>query len=677
VTVNLEKASVCPLDCPDTCSLSVTVADGQLRAVRGSKVNPITHGAVCAKVANLYPEFVHGPNRLRYPLQRVGRKGAGMFERISWDRALAVIRDRVGGVIERHGSQAVLPLNYAGPHGMLAGDSMSLRFFHALGASLLSRNPLCGGVRSTAYAGTFGAIPGTPLQQASLARLIIVWGNNATVCNLHLMRQINAAKRGGAKLVVVDPRRVKVAEQAHLHLPVRPGTDVVLAWAIAVELERLGGLDHAFIKEHVLGFDAFMEVARGYPPERAAQICGVELDDIRALARWYKDISPAVIAWGNGLERNQNGGSGLRAIAALPALAGKFGVAGGGLIGGAGHAFPKTLDTLTRTDLVPPGTRTINILDVGRLLLDDSLHPPIRALFVYNHNPLIVHPDQNRMKRALAREDVFVIGIEVAMTDSMAYADVILPACTHFEHADIYAAYGQQYLQRAEAVIPPVGESLPNTEIFRRLAATFGLTDPAFRASDAELMDAALSPEDPRMQGFRPSQVPVDRAIKMQYGGAEPVLFGNVLPKTPSGKIELQSQTLEERFGALLPGYRPLASRYPLTLITPASDKRITSTFGGLAASDATPLLEMHPEDAARRALLDGALVRVWNDLGEVFLPLRISTAVRPGVVCSEKGAWLRTSSNGQTVSALAPAHKADLANGACFNDARVEVEAR
>src|SRR5882762_5184923 len=228
----VQKASVCPLDCPDTCSLAVTVSGDQVLAVRGSKVNPITHGAICAKVANSYPEFVHGPNRLRYPLRR-------------------------------NGPQAVLPLNYAGPHGMLAGDSMSLRFFHGLGASLLSRNPLCGGIRSAAYAGTFGATPGTPLQQVSLAKLIIVWGNNATVCNLHLMRQINAAKRNGAKLVVIDPRRVKVAEQAQLHLPVRPGTDVVLAWAIAVELERLGGLDRAFIDEHVLGFDAFMEAARG------------------------------------------------------------------------------------------------------------------------------------------------------------------------------------------------------------------------------------------------------------------------------------------------------------------------------------------------------------------------------------------------------------------------------
>ena len=672
--MNEDKLSVCPLDCPDTCSLSVSVADDQVVAVRGSRVNPITHGAVCAKVANYYPEFVHGPNRLRHPLKRVGAKGSGKFERISWDEALDDIHGRISSIIDRHGPQALLPLNYAGPHGMLAGDSMSLRFFHRIGASLLNRTPLCGGIRGAAYAGTFGSTPGTPLQQVSLAKLIIVWGNNATSCNLHLMRQINAAKRHGAKLVVIDPRRVKVAEQAHLHLAVRPGTDVVLAWALAVELERLGGLDHPFIEKHVLGFDAYMAAARAYPPSRASEICDVPVDDILTLARWYRDAVPAAIAWGNGLERNQNGGSGLRAIAALPALAGKFGVAGGGLVGGAGHAFPKTLDRLTRPDFVPPHTRTINIIDVGKLLLDASLDPPLKALFVYNHNPLVVHPDQNRMRQALGREDLYTVGIEVAMTDSMAYADVILPACTHFEHADIYPAYGQQYLQRAEPVIPPVGESLPNTEIFRRLAARFGFSDSAFRESDAELMDAALDPDDSRMQGMRPSRVPVDRAVRMEFSGDEPVLFRNVRPRTPSGKVELESGMLGSRYGAALPTYRSVASRYPLTLITPASDKRITSTFGGLAVNDATPTLEMHPADAAARGLIDGSRVKVWNDLGQVFLPLRITAAVRCGVVCSEKGAWLRTSPNGQTVSALAPTHKADLAEGACYNDARVEV---
>ena len=672
--MNVERASVCPLDCPDTCSLSVTVAGDEVVSVRGSKVNPITHGAVCAKVANLYPEFVHGPNRLRHPLKRIGAKGDGRFARISWEEALDIIHSRVSDVIARYGPQALLPLNYAGPHGMLAGDSMSLRFFHKIGASLLSRSPLCGGIRSAAYSGSFGATPGTPLQQVSQAKLIIVWGNNATSCNLHLMRQINAAKRNGAKLVVIDPRRVKVAEQAHLHLPVRPGTDVVLAWAMAVELERRDGLDRRFIEGNVLGFEAFMKAARAYPPERAAEICGVPADDIRTLARWYHEASPAVIAWGNGLERNQNGGSGLRAIAALPALAGKFGVAGGGLVGGAGHSFPKTTDKLTRPDFVPPQTRTLNIIDVGKLLLDESLNPPVQALFVYNHNPLIVHPDQNRMKQGLKREDLFIVGIEVAMTDTMAYADVVLPACTHFEHADVYAAYGQQYLQRAEPIIAPVGESLPNTEIFRRLAARFGFTDPAFTQDDAELMDDALNSGDPRMQGFRASQIPIDRAIKMEFDGEEPVLFRNVLPRTASGKVELESSDLGARYGAALPGYKPLVSPYPLTLITPASDQRITSTFGGLGLNGGVPALEMNPADAAARGLTDGIAVKVFNDLGEVHCPLTVEPSIRPGTVSLPKGIWRRSTRNNATGTALVPDTLTDIGAGACFNDARVQV---
>jgi len=672
----MEKASVCPMDCPDTCSLTVMVQDDRVVKVRGSRVNPITQGALCNKVARYYPEFVHGEARLSVPLKRAGAKGAGRFVEITWDEALDTIRDRFQDIVGQYGPQAILPLNYAGPHGMLSGESMSARFFHKLGASLLYRRPLCGGIKDEAYRSVYGAAPGMPMQQIPLAKLVVVWGNNVTVSNLHLMSRLNAVRRNGGRVVVVDPKRIKAAEQADLYLPVRPGTDVVLAWAVAAELERIGGLDHNFIAANVEGFKEFMARAREWPPERAADVCGVPEADIRTLAEWYKHATPAAIAYGNGLERNRNGGSGIRAIAALPALAGKFGIPGGGLLAAAGYAFPKTPDRLQRPDLVPAGTRTLNILDVGRHLLEDDLDPPIRGLFIYNHNPVIVHPDQNRMKRALAREDIFTVGCEVAMTDSMRYCDIVLPAATHFEHADLYSAYGQQYLQRAEAVIPPHGRSLPNTEIFRRLAARFGFDGPIFTASDAELMADAVDGTDVRLAGFAPAAIPTDRAIGMQFEGEEPVLFKNVFPKTPSGKVELASDSLEKRFGARLPSYTPLNSAMPLTLISPSSDRRITSTFGGVKACDATPHLDMHPDDARARGLSDGATVRVWNELGEVYLPLRVTDAIRPGVVCSVKGAWFKTTDNDQTVSALAPATKADIAEGACYNDTRVEVEA-
>ncbi len=671
-----EHPSVCPLDCPDTCSLTVTVEDERIVAIRGSRANPYTAGVLCAKVPEAYPHFVHGEGRLTTPLSRVGAKGEGRFARISWSQALDMVHERFSAVIATHGPQAILPLNYAGPHGLLAGGSMDLRFFHRLGASLLDRRPLCGGIRTEAWVGTFGPVPGIKPEQAEHSKLIVAWGSNVTWSNLHFVPVINRARRAGAKLVVVDTRRTKIAEQADLHLALRPGTDVVLAWAVAAELERRGGLDRPFIERHVEGFEEYMALARRFTLADAARICGVDEGAARQLADWYRTIAPAAITVGNGLERNRNGGSGIRAVFALPALAGKFGVVGGGLINGAPFAFPKTPQRLARPDFVPKGTRTVNIIDVGRHLTEGTLTPPLKALFIYNHNPLVVHPDQNRLRRGLARDDLFVVGCDVVMTDSLAYADVVLPACSHFEHADLFAAYGTHWLQRAEPVIKPQGEALPNTEIFRRLAARFGFSDAAFRASDAELMDDALDGADARLGGKRPSAIPLDRAMPMTVAGEDAVLFRNVFPKTPSGKVELASAYLEGKYGARLPRWKDVASSYPLTLISPASDRRITSTFGGLRVTEGPPPLEMHPDDARARGLRDGARVRVWNDLGEVRLPLRVTEVIPPGVVCSLKGAWMATTDNGQTVSALCPADHADIAEGACYNDARVQVAA-
>jgi anaerobic selenocysteine-containing dehydrogenase len=670
-----ERASVCTFDCPDTCSLTVTVEDEHIVKVRGSDAVPYTAGVICSKVAQGMAAFVHGPQRLLTPLRRSGPKGSGQFEQVSWAAALDEIHRRVGEVIDRWGAQAVLPLNYAGPHGFLAGESMSARFFHRLGASQLYRRALCGGVRSEAWAGTFGLVPGCPPELAEHAQLNIVWGNNATVSNVHLVRCIRRAKRRGGRLVVVDPLRSKIAEQADLHLQILPGTDTLLAWSVAAELERAGALDDGFIAAHLLGFDEFMARARAWPAARAAAECGVPDEQILTLARWMAEADPLVLSPGNGLERGRNGGSAIRAAIALPALLGKLG-RGSGIVLGAGNAFPKTPARLQRPDLVPAGTRTLNILDIGRHLAEDDLDPPLRALFIYNHNPIVVHPDQNRMRRGLAREDVFAVGIDVAMTESMAHCDVVLPAATHFEYADLYPSYGHHWLQRAEPVIAPLGESLPNTEIFRRLAARFGFAEPCFQASDDELMDEAVDPADPRLGGARPSRIATDKALPMTGpDGRSLVLFDNVFPATPSGKVELRSETLAGRWGAaaLLPEWRERQAEYPLMLISPASDKRISSTI--LSGSRKAPPLLMHPGDAAARGLASGSAVKVWNERGEVVLPLTITDAVPPGVVASEKGAWLAASRTGQTISALASADmRADLAEGACFNDTAVEV---
>ncbi len=665
----IERASVCTFDCPDTCSLSVTVEDGRIAKVRGSEAAPFTAGVICNKVARDMPAFVHGPQRILHPLRRTGPKGSGAFERIAWDAALDTIHSRTSEVIERWGPQAVSPLNYAGPHGLLAGDSMSLRFFHRLGATQLYRRSMCGGVRSEAWSGTYGAVPGCPPEFAADAKLNVVWGNNATVTNLHLVRRIRQSKRNGGRLVVVDPLRTKIAEQADLHLAPLPGTDVLLAWSLAVELERMGAFDDAFIATNVIGFDEFMTAARAWPVSRAAAECGLPEAQIIAFAQWLAEADPLVFAPGNGLERGRNGGSSIRALIALPALLGKLGK-GSGIVLGASNAFPKTMARLQRPDLAPPGLRTLNLIDVGRHLAEDDVDPPIRAVFIYNHNPLVVHPDQNRMRRGLAREDVFAVGIDVAMTESLTYCDIVLPAATHFEYADLYASYGHHWLQRAEPVIPPVGESLPNTEIFRRLAARFGFDEPCFKDSDAELMDAAVD-----MGRTRPSEIRTESAVQIRGNDGNPlVLFENVFPATPSGRIELRSDTLAQRWGkaARLPQWRERTSDYPLMLISPASDRRISSTLG---FTGSPPRLVMHPRDAEARGLAPGAEVKVWNELGEVILPLDVSDDVPPGVVASEKGAWLTTSRTGQTISALVSADiRADLAEGACYNDTRVEV---
>jgi anaerobic selenocysteine-containing dehydrogenase len=672
-----ERASVCTFDCPDTCSLTVGVEDGYIVKVRGSNAVPYTAGVICNKVARYTADFVHGPQRLLHPLRRTGPKGSGQFEHIAWDAALDEICERVSAVIARWGPQAVMPLNYAGPHGFLAGDSMSLRFFHRLGATQLYRRALCGGVRSEAWAGTFGAVPGCPPEFTEHAKLNVVWGNNATATNLHLVRGVRRAKRAGGRLVVVDPLRTKIAEQADLHLQLQPGTDVLLAWAVAAELERSGSLDDAFIAANILGFEEFMGRAREWPVARAAAVCGLQEREILTFAHWLAESEPLVLAPGNGFERGRNGGSGIRAAIALPALLGKLGN-GNGIVLAAGNAFPKTPAKLQRPDLLPAGTRTLTINDIGRHLAEDDIAPPLRALFIYNHNPIVVHPDQNRMRRGLAREDVFTVGIELTMTESMAHCDVVLPAATHFEYAEVYASYGHHWLQRAEPVVAPLGESLPNTEIFRRLAARFGFTEACFKSTDGELMDDALDGADPRLGGTRPSELPTHRALHMMGPDGRPlVLFDNVLPATPSGKIELKSEALAERWGAmaLLPGWREPEATYPLRLISPASDRRISSTLGDLKASHRAPPLLMNPADAAHRGLSQGSQVRVWNGRGEVVLGLAVTDAVRPGVVASEKGAWLMTSPTGQTISALVSADlKADLAEGACFNDTTVEV---
>ena len=668
------KPVVCPLDCPDTCSLAVTVEHDEITKVTGRHANPLTGGVICNKVARYVPDWLHGPRRLRTPLIKQGER----FRRAAWDEALALIAARTRAAMAEHGGETVLPLNYGGPQGQLSAASMDRRFFHALGATQVQRGPLCGGVRSTAYTSLFGATPGMPMECAVDADVIAVWGNNVTVSNLHLTRIIKQARARGAQLVVVDPKRTRIAEQAHCYLQIKPGTDVVLALALAAEFERRGVLATAFMERWVSGSAAFLDAARQYSLADAARLCAVPLSAVIALADVYCAARNLALSVGNGIERSRCGGSSLRAIMALNALLGQFGRRGAGVMVKPGFFFPATPERLQRTDLIAADTRTINILDVGRHLLHDDLTPPIRAAVIFNHNPVATHPDQNRLRRALSRPEIFKVGIDVVMTDSLEYCDVILPACSPFEVDDLYCAYGHGYLQRAEPAIPPVGEALPNTEIFRRLAKAFGLTDPMFQDDDATLMDAALRGDDSRLAGWAPSRIPVDTALSMQSAhGAEPLLCGNLTPATASGTIELFSTPLAAQHDCGVPRYEPVTGREPFVLISPSSTKRTNATLGGHPDSAGPECVEMNPADAARQGLEDGQAVLLSNARGAVELRLKVTDAVAPGVLYSPKGAWLHSSATGQTVNALISAdRRTDIADGACYNDTFVAVRA-
>ena len=669
------KPSVCPLDCPDTCSLSIEVEKDIIKKVKGSNANPYTAGSVCDKVVKYYPNFVHGETRLRQPLIRTGERASGEFEPTSWASALALIVEKTKAAIDQYGPETVLPFNYAGPHGQLAVGSMDRRFFHKMGATLLDRGPLCGGVRGTAYSSLFGSAPGMPPEQAAEADLIAVWGNNVTVSNLHLARVIKQARENAAKLIVVDPKRTRIAEQAHLYIQIAPGTDVVLAQALAAEMERRGKVDSAFVEQWVDGAERFLAECRQYSLEDAARICGVPVELLNRLADMYANARKLACSIGNGIERGKSGGSGLRSIMAVSVLLGQLGRRGAGIIAKPGLAFPATPEKLQRPDLIPEGTRTLNIVDVGRHLLNDDLDPPLRSIFIYNHNPVATHPDQNRMIRALSRPELFNVGIDVVMTDSMKYCDVVLPAASHFEFDDIYGAYGHSYLQRAEPVIPCVGESLPNTEIFRRLASAFGYDDAMFKDSDYTLMDDAFDGEDPRL-GIQPSQLPTDQAFMMKTAGQEEVMMCNtVKPGTASGKVELFDQDLEDQYGFGTPRYEPANKDLPFTVISPSSRKRTNATFGGDAASSGVEEVEINPQDAAAYNIDDGSNITLSNQRGSVTLKAKITGATRAGVLYTPKGTWLQTSPTGQTVNALIDADmKTDIVGGACYNETFVEI---
>ena len=566
-----------------------------------------------------------------------------------------------------------MPLAYGGPMGLLAGGSMDKRFFNRLGATRVRNEPLCSGTSSAAYESVFGEAGGIPYTELAESRLIVIWGNNITVGHLHLTKPIREARRAGAKVVVIDPKRTRIADDADLHLPIVPGTDVVLGYAVAAELDRRNAIDRAFVEAHVFGADRYLAEAGNYSLEFAAEHCGLDLDAIQAFVDYWATISPVGISVGVAPERNQNGGAGLRTIYALAALTGNVGAQGAGICD-VGALFPVNREALERPDLRTGQAREFNILDVPERILDNDLDPPVQSVFIYNHNPVAVHPRQRTMMKALSRPDLFVVGCDLTMTDSMALADIVLPATSHLEAGDIYKAYGHQYLQRAEPVVAPVGEALPNTEMFRHLAMRFGFDEPAFAETDEQLIEQSIDRNHPALGGRSALELPTGDCVDVSQGAR--TLLRGAAPTTPSGRIELYSETLEQSCGQGLPRYRPLVRRRRFLLISPSSDLRTNSTFGGAPGHDDDLAIEMHPADAAGAGVSDRQPARIWNDQGELVLPVRISQRTRRGTLYVPKGGWLRSYPEGASVNALVPGHRSDLADGACYNDTEVDIAA-
>lgn len=654
--------TACALDCPDSCSLAVTVEKGRIRTIDGTERQPATGGFICAKV-RAFDRRVYGPDRLQHPAVRKGPKGSGQFTRVSWDEALDRVAARMREIRDADGSEGVLPFSYGGSNGLLTQDTADAALFRRFGASRLART-VCAAPTGAANRALYGKMPGVTYADYIHARLIVIWGANPSASGIHLVPVVREAQRRGAALVVLDPRATQLARLADLHLPVRPGTDLPVALAVHGFLFDHGLADEAFLSAHARHVDEFRARAREWPLARAADAAGLDPRALERFARLYADASPAVIRCGWGLERNRNGGSAVLAVLALPCVAGKFGVRGGGYSMSNSAAWQIDASRWQNTPERP--TRLVNMNRLGRALTEYD-DPPVRMLFVYNCNPAVTMPDQNRVLRGLARDDLFTVVFDQVMTDTARYADVVLPATTFLEHYDVAKAYGPIALQLVQPVIEAAGEARPNTDVFADLSARLGIGDLPDDEAEWLLKVAGHLPE-----GVRADLL--ERGIATPAHGGAPVQFVDVFPRTADGKVDLFPTAIVEGTADALYRYQPdpATDQYPLALISPSSEKTISSTLGELRERTAT--LAMHPDDAAARGLGQDDPVRIFNDLGEVECLLAVTPHVRPGTVSLSKGLWRKSTFNGATGTALVPDTLTDIAGGACFNDARVQV---
>lgn len=662
-----QRQSACPLDCPDLCSLTVTVEGGRVTAVDGDRRGPITDGFICGKVRKI-ADHLYGPDRVLAPLVRAGAKGSGQWRTASWEEALALVAGRLDEIRRTEGGEAILPYHYGGSNGWLTDGALAERFFRRIGASRCQRT-FCAAASMAAARGLYGAMPGVALEDYEHARLIVLWGVNPSATGIHLVPVIERAREAGAKLVVIDPRRTPLARRADLHLPIRPGTDLPVALAAIQAAFARGHADRAFLDRHATGVDELRIRAARWSIAEAAEVAGIEAQKLDRFVELYARSSPAVIRVGWGLERNRNGGSGTAAILALPAVCGKLGVRGGGYTLSNGEAR-WGVSGEAAVCAPAPATRAFNMSDLPGAVRD-LRDPPVRCVFVYNCNPVATAPDQRGVIEQLSREDVFVVVHEQVMTDTARLADVVLPATAFLEHRDVRRGYGAMRLADVRPVAPPPGEARSNNQLFGALLERLGLAREGEPMTDDELVAStfAASPRGPELAAQF-----AEGGMAAPPDGARPIPFAEVFPDTPGGKIHLVPAALDREAPGGLYAYRPdpATAEFPLALISPAMSTQISSTFGQLR--EAPGALELSPSDAAARGISDGDRVRVWNALGEVHCRVRVSAEVRPGVCVLAKGLWRKHTDNGFTANALIPAAFADLAGQAAYNDARVDV---
>ena len=677
----VQVRGACPHDCPDTCSLLTTVENGVATRVQGNPAHPQTGGVLCNKVSK-YTERTYHAERLLQPLRRVGPKGSGQFEAVSWDAALGDIAGRLKAIATRN-PEAIVPYSYAGTMGQVQGESMAGRFFNRLGASLLDRT-ICSTAGAEGLTHTLGGKVGMRVEFFAESKLIIIWGSNSIGSNLHFWRYASQAKRDGAKLVCIDPRKSETAEKCHEHIALLPGTDAALALALMHELITQGWLDHDYIARHTLGWDALRERALQWSPERAAAVCGVPVEQIKSLARNYGQCmvnrQPAAIRLNYGMQRVRGGGNAVRAVACLPALIGAWRHRAGGVLLSSSGEFPLDKAALQRPDLLAGRTpRTLNMITIGNDLLRESspaFGPKIEALIVYNSNPVAVAPESGKVVQGFAREDLFTVVLEHFQTDTADNADYVLPATTQLEHWDVHSAYGHTDVLLNRPAVAPLGQARPNTQIFRELAARMGFAEPCFADDDELLCRTAFAGK-------------VDFSELLDKGFASLKLpdapFAEGRFPTPSGRCEFFSARLAalglDGLPDHLPNYEAAGSsaQFPLAMISPPARNFLNSSFvnvKSLRDIEGEPVLEIHAQDASARGITSGSIVRVFNQRGEYRVKAQVSGRARPGVVNGMGIWWRKLGLDGTNVNQLTSQRITDLGRGPVFYDCLVEVQA-